>query len=134
MDKILVKLIVIENSYPVVAEVGAYQPGCRRICVGLLACWGVLGISLPLAKTGVSGSEQEVCIPLVLVAILLLVPPLVLLQAPLLTPFVTVLLLQLPFPTDEHGSADGECFFVKGRRRDGPGKSVGKVLRSTGIC
>lgn len=91
-------------------------------------------MSLPLAKTGVSGSEQEVCIPLVPVAMLPVVPPLLLLQAPLFAPFALVLLLQPPFPTEEHGSADGECLLVKGRRREGPGRSVGKVLRSTGIC
>lgn len=91
-------------------------------------------MSLPLAKTGVSGSEQEVCIPLVPVAMLPVVPPLLLLQAPLLAPFALALALQAPFPTEEHGSADGECLFVNGRRREGPGKSVGKVLRSTGIC
>ena len=92
-------------------------------------------MSLPRAKTGVSGSEQEVCIPLVPVTMLPVIPALLLLlQAPLLAPFALVLLAHPPFPTEEHGSADGECLLVKGRRREGPGKSVGRVLRSTGIC
>lgn len=95
--------------------VGAYQPGCRLDCVGLPACCGVLGMSLPLANTGVSGREHDVCIPEpVPVTTLPPVPP-----PPLL-------------PPEEHASADGECLFVNGRRRDGPGKSVGRVLRSTG--
>ena len=91
-------------------------------------------MSLPRAKTGVSGSEQEVCIPLVPVTMLPVIPALLLLQAPLLAPFAPLLLAHPPFPTEEHGSADGECLLVKGRRREGPGKSVGRVLRSTGIC
>lgn len=104
--------------YPV-AVVGAYQPGgCRLDCVGLPACCGVLGMSLPLANTGVSGKEHEVCIP---VATLLPVP----VPVPVPPP-------PLPLPPEEHASADGECLLVNGRRRDGPGKSVGRVLRSTG--
>jgi len=104
------------DAYPV-AVVGAYQPGCRLDCVGLPACCGVLGISLPLANTGVSGKEHDVCIP---------EPVLVTTLPPVCRPLP---LLLLP---EEHASADGECLFVNGRRRDGPGKSVGRVLRSTG--
>lgn len=62
-------------------------------------------MSLPLANTGVSGKEQEVCMPE--------------------TPVVEAL-------DGQAGSADGECHFVKGLRLDGPGRSVGRVLRSTG--
>lgn len=123
--------------------VGAYQPGCRRVCVGLLACWGVLGMSLPLVNTGVSGSEQDVCIPEpaeTLPVVALVVPqtePPIPLAAPPATP---PLPLPLPFPLPllpeelEQGSANGECRLVNGRRRDGPGKSVGRVRRSEGIC
>lgn len=101
--------------------VGAYQPGgCRLDCVGLPACCGVLGMSLPLANTGVSGKEHDVCIPdAVPVVTLPPVPP------PPPPP------LPLP-PDEEHASAEGECLLVNGRRRDGPGRSVGRVLRSTG--
>lgn len=112
-------------NYPV-AVVGAYQPGgCRLDCVGLPACCGVLGMSLPLANTGVSGKEHDVCIPdAVPVVTLPPVPPPPPLQPP--PP-------PLPLPPDEeHASAEGECLLVNGRRRDGPGRSVGKVLRSTG--
>lgn len=108
-----------------VAVVGAYQPGCRRVCVVLAvpACCGVLGISLPLAKTGVSGREQLVCIPEP-AATLDVVPELAIPPLP-----------QLPLPPeDEQGSAEGECLLVNGRRLDGPGKSVGNVLLSTGTC
>lgn len=124
-----------------VAVVGAYQPGCRRVCVELLACWGVLGMSLPLAKTGVSGSEQEVCIPEPVETLVMIPPPVPLLQPPLLVscPATIPLLLPLPLPLpppppDGPGSIDGECLFVNGRRREGPGRSVGRVRRSTGIC
>lgn len=77
-------------------------------------------MSLPLANTGVSGREHDVCIPEpVLVATLPLPPPPPPPPPPLL-------------PPEEHASADGECLFVNGRRREGPGRSVGRVLRSTG--
>lgn len=101
--------------------VGAYQPGCRLDCVGLPACCGVLGMSLPLANTGVSGREHDVCIPEP-------VPVTTLPPVPVPVPPPPLL------PPEEHASADGECLFVNGRRRDGPGKSVGRVLRSTGTC
>lgn len=109
MDKI--NEVRKKRNYPVVAVVGAYHPGCRRGCVGFPPCCGVRGMSLPLAKTGVSGSEQDVCIP-EFVATFPITPP--------------------PLPLDEHASVEGECRFVKGLLLDGPGKSVGSVLRSTG--
>lgn len=115
-----------------VAVVGAYQPGCRRVCAWFPACCGVRGISLPLAKTGVSGSEQEVCIPVPLDATaFVVVPPLAPPLAPSLPPPLIPPLEPATF--EEQPSAEGECFFAKGRRLDdGPGKSVGKVLLSTG--
>lgn len=70
-------------------------------------------MSLPLAKTGVSGNEQEVCIP-ELVATFPVVPTL------------------LP-PEELQASVDGECLLVNGRLLDGPGRSVGSVRLSTGI-
>lgn len=96
-------------------------------------------MSLPLVNTGVSGNEQDVCIPEpaeTLPAVAPVVPqtePPMPLAAPPATP-------PLPFPLPllpeelEQGSANGECRLVNGRRRDGPGKSVGRVRRSAGIC
>lgn len=74
-------------------------------------------MSLPRANTGVSGNEQLVCMPEVVV--------------PTTLPDCTTLLLA---PCIEHASVDGDNRFVKGLRLDGPGKSVGRVLRSTGTC
>lgn len=87
-------------------------------------------MSLPLAKTGVSGSEQDVCIPEP-AEMLVAFPTPLLLQPPLLVPFPATL---PPLPLEEQGSAEGECRFENGLRREGPGRSVGKVRRSTGIC
>lgn len=71
-------------------------------------CCGVRGISLPRANTGVSGREHDVCIPE--------------LPGGAIVPIIGV-----PIAL----SADGDCFVVV-RLREGPGKSVGSVRRSTG--
>lgn len=71
-------------------------------------CCGVLVMSLPLANTGVSGSEHDVCIPELVGGAL------------------------VPISGVPMGlSPDGEVL-VEVRRRDGPGRSVGRVRRSTG--
>lgn len=103
------------------AVVGAYHPGCLLGCVAAVdivevvvdkvlpeVCCGVRGMSLPRAKTGVSGSEQEVCMP----------------EFPggAIVPIIGV-----PMAL----SADGDCL-ADVRLLEGPGKSVGSVRRSTG--
>lgn len=101
--------------------VGAYHPGCLRGCVAAVdivdvvvdnvlpeVCCGVRGMSLPRAKTGVSGNEQDVCIP----------------EFP---GIVIVPINGVPIAL----SVDGDCRLGV-RLLDGPGKSVGRVRRSTG--
>lgn len=95
--------------------------------MGLPACCGVLGTSLPLAKTGVSGKEQEVCMPEPGHPTPRTVVPSV------LPPGATHPVAEPPVPQSIVASVEGDCrFVVIARRLDGPGKSVGRVRRSTG--